>query len=104
MVESHWGDLVDRRVKYRDRTWELTGNVDVKQNGSLVAVEGRDRDDVKGRTAWLSFGLENPPNSLNPGNLGDHFNRLDREGDRTHLIVKREGRTYRYELQRLEYD
>lgn len=54
--------------------------------------------------ATLYFGLDDAPDSLNPGSLGDHFDSLERTGRRQHLVVKTEGRTYRYELERLEYE
>ena len=104
MVRSHWGELRDTELRYRDRTWKLTGDVDVRQSGELLAVEARQVDDVRHGAAILYFGLESAPDSLNPGNLGDHFDRVERTGSHRYLLVKKEQRTYRYELQRLEYE
>lgn len=41
MVESHWAELGGKEVRYRDRTWTLTGDVDVRNRGELLAVEAR---------------------------------------------------------------
>lgn len=104
MVESHWAELGGKEVRYRDRTWTLTGTADVRERGELLAVEARQADDVRARTATLYFGIEDAPDSLNPGSLGDHFDSLERTGGRQHLVVKTAGRTYRYDLQRLDYE
>ena len=101
MVEENWVDLEATELRYRDRTWELTGDVDVRASGEVLAVEARQTDDVRRGDATLYFGLQEGTHSLNPGNLGDHFDRLERVGDDHHLVVKNDGRTYRYELQRL---
>jgi hypothetical protein len=104
MVESHWAELGDREVRYRDRTWTLTGTVDVRNRGELLAVEARQEGDVRHPRATLYFGIDDAPDSLNPGSLGDHFDSLERTGRRQRLVVKTAGRTYRYELERLEYE
>ena len=103
MVETQWVELGGRELRYLDHTWTLTGAVDVKENGELLAVEASQVDDVRRPSAILYFGLENPPQSLNPGDLGEHFDHLERVDDTQHLVVKKEPRTYRYELHRLEY-
>ncbi|MDX1748650.1 MAG: hypothetical protein R3324_22180 [Halobacteriales archaeon] len=103
MVETRWPELGGKHVRYHDRTWELTGMVDVRGTGDLLDVEATRVDDVRHGNAVLRFGLENPPASLNPGNLGDHFDELEREDDRYHLVVKKEARTYRYALHGIEY-
>ncbi|MFW6385267.1 MAG: hypothetical protein ACOCY7_03940 [Halodesulfurarchaeum sp.] len=104
MVEAHLSDLDGERLRYHDRTWELTGDVEVLKNGELLAVEAKQIDDVKGSTVTLDFGLEGGAGSLNPGNLGEHFNSLDRRGS-THAIVVEKGRqTYTYTLHRLSYE
>jgi hypothetical protein len=104
MVESHWPELGDAEVRYRDRTWTLTGDVDVRDGGELLAVTARQEGDVRRPTATLYFGLDGAPGSLNPGDLGEHFDSLERTERRQHLVVKTAGRTYRYELRRLEYE
>jgi hypothetical protein len=104
MAEAHWESLRGQDVRYEDRTWELTGDVAVLESGELLAVEARQTDDVRGETATLHFELEDPPDALNPGDLGEHFHRLTRTRRRQHLVVEAPGRTYRYELRRLEYE
>lgn len=103
MVETRWENLRGRELRYLDHTWKLTGNVDIRKSGELLAVEATQSDDVRHRRATLYFGVRGA-DSLNPKEVGDHFDRLERTDDGQHLVVKREGRTYRYELQRLEYE
>ncbi|MCU4751386.1 hypothetical protein OB919_05230 [Halobacteria archaeon AArc-curdl1] len=31
MVKSHWEDLRDKELRYRDHMWELTGDIDVRE-------------------------------------------------------------------------
>jgi hypothetical protein len=50
---------------------------------------------VRHRTATLYFGLEPPTDPLNPGQLGEHFDRLERGGSRQYLVVRTDSRTYR---------
>jgi hypothetical protein len=102
MVESHWVELRGQELRYADDTWELTGDVDVLESGELLGVEARQADDVRHGTATLYFGLDSPTESLNQGALGEHFDRLERTRNGHHLVVKKEARTYRYELQRIE--
>lgn len=102
MVESHWEELRGEELRYNDRAWELTGDVEIRKSGELLAVDARQADDVRHRGATLYFGLENPTDSLNPGNLGDYSVRLERTEDDQYLVVTGETRTYRYELRRIE--
>ena len=104
MVESVWSDLGGKQVRYRDHTWELTGNVDVRERGELLAVEARQTDDVARPTATLRFVLAADGDSLNPGNLGAHFDRLERTDEGQFLLVRKERRTYRYALRGVTYD
>lgn len=104
MVETHWDELRGKRARYSDETWELTGDVDVAQNGESIGVEAREADDVRHRTATLYFDLANQADSLNPGALREHFDRLERTEDGLFLVAKAEGRTYRYELRRHMYE
>lgn len=103
MVEQHWPDLGGKRVRYLDETWELTGDVDVRESGELVAIDARQVDDVRHGSATLFFRLRNPPDSPNPGNPGVQFHRLERDDDVQFLVVKGPRRTYRYELRRMEH-
>jgi hypothetical protein len=104
MVESHWEGLRDRELRYRDRTWRLSGDLDVRSEGRLLAVEAKRADGHRGERARLYFGVEDDANSLNPGAMGEHFDRLERSSDGHHLVVATPGRTYRYELQRVEFE
>ncbi|WP_254272517.1 hypothetical protein [Haloarcula marina] len=104
MVETQLAELGKKQVRYRDHTWELTGNVDIRDRGTLLAVEVRQVDEVRHPTATLFFGLDEQSPSLNPGNLGHHFDRLEQTAEGYRLVVKTDGRTYRYDLQRMEYD
>jgi len=104
MVEAHWEDLRGKELRYRDRTWELTGDVDVRERGGLLGLDAREVDDVRHGTATLYFGIDDPPDALNTGDLGEQFDRLERTKRHQYLLIKTEGRTYRYELQRLEYE
>ena len=54
--------------------------------------------------ATLTYDIQDGPASPNPGNLGTAFASVEREGDRHYLDVKIEPRTYRYALERLEYE
>lgn len=102
MVELHWADLGGEQVRYLDDTWELTGDVDVRERGELLAAGARQVDDVRHGSATLYFRLRDPPDSPNPGNPDVQFERLEREGDAEVLVVRGARRTYRYELHRLE--
>jgi hypothetical protein len=102
MVEMHWDDLRGREVRYGDGVWELTGDVDVLDEGAHLVLAATEVDDVRHPTAELHFGVESPPAALNPGDMGDQFDSLERSGGNQYLVIKREGRTYRYKLQRME--
>lgn len=104
MVETHWEDLRGTELRYRDHAWALTGDVSVRDTGELLVVEAEQVDGSKRGTARLYFSITDSAGSLNPGNLGTHFNRLERDGTRHAIVVKKEGRSYRYELTRLEYE
>lgn len=103
MVEAHWEDLRGDEVRHGQGRWELTGNVEVRRTGELLGVEARELGDVRRRSATLYFDVSGS-GSLNPGNLDDHAYTLERREDGQYLLVQRTGRTYRYQLQRLEPD
>lgn len=103
MVEQTWPELGGKQLRYADGTWELTGTVDVRGTGEMLAVEVRRVDDIRGGGADLRFVLENPAASLNPGNLGDHFDEIDRSGRIPAIVVKTVARRYRYSLQGIEH-
>lgn len=99
MSESTWPELAGKELPFAGKQWELTGQVEVRDSGALLEVEARQVDDDRHPVATLRFGLDSPPASLNPGAINDHFDQLRPNGDEYHLLVKTEGRTYRYELQ-----
>lgn len=103
MAETHWDDLRGRELRYNDHTWELTGDLDIRQSGDLLALDAKQADESKHEKATLYFGIENPPDSLNPGNSNANFDHFERDGDRQVLVVDTPGRRYRYELDRIEY-
>ncbi|WP_435320803.1 hypothetical protein [Haloarchaeobius sp. TZWSO28] len=103
MFQARWDDIKGRELRYGGHTWKLTGDISIEDSGSVVSVEARQIDGVKGDLARLQFDIDGQPHSLNPGNTGEHFNRLERVGQRQYLVIKNEGRTYRYELHRIEY-
>jgi hypothetical protein len=103
MPETTWPEIGGKELRYRDHTWKLTGEVDVREQGRVLAVEARQTDDVKHETAFLYFDVETE-DSLNPGDLGEHFDRLERTADGQSLVVRKHDKTYRYKLHRLEYE
>ena len=98
MVETHWPELGGKTLRYGGHTLELTGNVDVRNTGELLAVSAKRISDVSQLHATLRFGCEEGAPSLNPGNLGEHFDRIERDRRSHYLVVKKEPRTYRYKL------
>lgn len=104
MVETEWPELGGKTVTYHDHTWELTGSVDVQDTGELLAVEAKQVDDVKQPAGTLRFGCGDRSPSLNPGDLGEHFDRLERTRSGHYLVVSKDPRTYRYELLGVEYE
>lgn len=103
MTETRWPEIGGKELRYADHTWELTGMVDVRETGEVLHVEARQLDGVRHGMAILRFGLTHPPASLNPGDLGGHFDRLERDDGRWTLIVRKEARVYRYELHGFEW-
>ncbi|MFC6976884.1 hypothetical protein ACFQL1_22725 [Halomicroarcula sp. GCM10025709] len=102
MHTAHWESLGGTQLRYRDQTWELTGDIEARETGETLAVEARQVDDVRHETATLYFDLQGSTESLNPGNLGAHFDRFERDGDDHYIVVTKEQRRYRYKLHRLE--
>jgi hypothetical protein len=104
MVDARWEDLRGTELRYDDHTWELTGEVELRETGELLRVRARQVDGVRGRTATLQFGLDGAGESLNPGDLGEVFASLERERSRHYVVVRKDPRRYRYELHSLEYE
>lgn len=97
------GRYPGKTIKIPNRIWEITGKVVGKESGGLVGVEAIQFHDVRHRRATLYFTLQIPNDSLNPENLGEHFDRIEQSRSNYFLIVKKGTKTYRYILQRLEY-
>lgn len=104
MNETVWPELGGKQLQYSNRSWELTGTVTVEDDGRALAADARVEDGNSKDSGTLYFTLQNPPKSLNPGNLGGHFDRIERTKRDQYLVVETEGRTYRYRLSRLEFD
>jgi hypothetical protein len=102
MSATAWPELGGRELRYLDHTWELTGDVDVRRDGELLAVDAVQVDDVRRPTATLYFEVDDGGPSLNPGALGEHFDHLEPDGGDHRLVVKKDGRRYEYALRRLE--
>lgn len=103
MPDVHWDDLRGRELRYQGHTWELTGDLAIRQTGELLAVDVKQADESKREKATLYFGVENPPDSLNPGSSDANFDHFEWDGDAQVLVVDTPGRRYRYELDRIEY-
>ncbi|MCU4750675.1 hypothetical protein OB919_01555 [Halobacteria archaeon AArc-curdl1] len=104
MVETEWPELAGTELEYGDHTWELTGAVEVNVTGEAISVGAKQVDDVRQKTATLRFGASADAPSLNPGDLGGHFDRVELVRDSPRLVLRTEARTYRYELRNVEYE
>ncbi len=104
MVETEWPHLDGTELQYGDHMWELTGTVTLGNTGETLGVHARQVDDVRGRQAILRFAPDDGAPSVNPGDLGTHFEKLERANDTQYLVIKTDSRTYRYELQGIEYE
>lgn len=102
MVQTHWEELRDREVRYLDHTWRLTGDVEVREQGERLALDARQIDEVRHTRGALCFSIDDTADSLNPGDMGEHFDRIEPDGNGYSLVVKQSPRTYRYVLRRLE--
>jgi hypothetical protein len=103
VTETHWPTLRGERIRYGDGTWELTGDVTLREDGELLALAARRTGDVRRERATLYFDVEESGESLNPGALTDCTADLDRTGGRRRLLVGTGRRTYRYGLVRLQF-
>lgn len=104
MVETRWPELEGEVLQYAGRQWKLTGDLAIRSTGELLEVEAKQVNDVRQGRTTLHFGIQSPPASLNPGDLEDHFQELDRQGDEYALVVTRGRRVYRYELRGMTPD
>ena len=60
MVESVWPELGGKELRYLDHTWALTGTVDVRDDGRLLAVAAERTVDSRRPAATLFFALDDP--------------------------------------------
>lgn len=104
MVEAHLPELEGEQVRFNDDTWEFTGTIDVKQNGNRIHAAARKPERVRGNTGTLNFTLDDPPASLNPGNLGNLRCELQQAANGAVLLVDRTHTADSYTLNSLSYD
>jgi hypothetical protein len=104
MGNDTWPELGGNRLQYANRTWELGSEVSVLDDGDLLGVKATAVDDVRGQRATLYFTIDQPPASLNPGDLGEHFDSFEPAGGTYAIDVRTPGRTYRYDLERMTYE
>ena len=102
MDETMWPDLEGSELRFSDSSWELTGTVEVRNDGRRLAAEAVAADYNRHKTGTLIFTRGAKPPSLNPGDLGSHFDRIERTRRNQFLVVKKTGRNYRYRLARIE--
>lgn len=102
MREYVWGELSGEKVQYSDQTWEMTGDVEVRRDGELLAVAVVAADDVRHGAAMIDFSLGELSPSPNPGQLDRHFVRIERTKSNVYLVMSDGVRTYRYRATRIE--
>lgn len=102
MDTVHWDDLRSQKLRYGDAAWELTGQIEFREQGEIIAAVSRRADDIKRETATLVFVLEGSKDSPNPGNLDEQFVRLERTGADCVMVVSGDRDTFRYRLERRE--
>lgn len=104
MHQRHWPDLEGTELRYRDRTWTLTGEVEILRDGALIGARATHPGGGRRGAAQLFFAVADPPRSINPGDLEEHDHELVREDGETYIVVSSTRRRYRYRLQRLEWE
>lgn len=104
MVEARVPDLEGTEIRYSGDMWALTGDLDVKQNGSVIDASARKTNRVRKSEATMRFSLQEPPASLNPGNLGDFDAQLERADGQYTLAIRRNNGTDHYRLENMNYD
>ncbi|MEF8773654.1 MAG: hypothetical protein V5A37_02915 [Halobacteriales archaeon] len=103
MAETRFAGIEGERLRYGDADWELTGEIELRQRGDVVMAKAVRTDGGRGERANLSFGIADPPGSLNPGNLGDPEAWIEGPRGEHELVVRTDRRTYRYELHSIEH-
>lgn len=104
MADTHWAGMQGRELRYDDRTWALTGDLDIRQSGDLLVADAKQIDESKREKATLYFRIEDPPDSLNPGSSDANFDHLEQDSAGDYLlVVDAPGRRYQYGLDSIEY-
>lgn len=96
--------LAGEAIRYNGDTWEFTGTITIKQNGSVLEAGARASDRVRGSRGTLQFRLTNPPASINPGNPGDFDVELTSEGGEPRLRLARAHTSDDYAIESLRYE
>lgn len=104
MVETRVPELEGEEFRYSGDTWALTGDLDVKRNGDVIDASARETDRVRHNAATMRFSLQDPPASLNPGDLGEFEAQLDRPDGQYTLTIRRNHATNHYRLESMNYD
>ncbi len=104
MVETQFNQLTGARIRYNDDTWELTGDITIKQNGAVLEAEAHKPDRVRKSRGILRFQLQNPPASINPGNPGEFDIDIETTGGETILVLERSHASDRYAVKSLRYE
>lgn len=104
MADTHHEELAGERVRYNEATWEFTGDLDVRRNGEVLHADVRKEDRVRGNSGTLRFTLQDPPSSINPGNLGSFDVELRKRDGSQYLVVDRRNATSLYRLDSMNYD
>lgn len=104
MVETHVSQLAGERIRYNDDTWEFTGDIEITQNGSVIEATARKSDRVRKNLGTFRFQLQDPPGSINPGNVGEFGVKLEREGRDVLLVITRRRESDRYSIKSLHYN
>lgn len=103
MSEVDVPELKGERVRYNDDTWEFTGTIRLKQNGSTIEAAAKKPERVRGSRGTLTFHLMDGAASLNPGNPGEFDVELERAGGTVALVVRRHNTRDRYRIKDVRY-
>lgn len=96
--------LAGEQIRYHGDTWEFTGTITIKQNGSVLEAAVHAPDRVRGSRGTLQFRLTNPPASINPGNPGDFDVELIRDAGEPGLRLTRAHTSDDYAIESLRYE
>lgn len=103
MAEVHVSQLAGEQIRYNGDTWEFTGDINIKQNGSVLQADAKISDRVRGSRGTFQFKLTNPPASINPGNPGEFDVELAQNGGQPLLRLVRSHTSDDYSIKSLRY-